>query len=388
MQTPLKRFRDQYRETLLSFLWREWTALGVAGTDATPPRHVADPEALLLFTCTLGRHDQRLFDEVMDWLLQNGRFINIQRLRNILVKEDFRGGAVLNAVADWLTAQGASSKWKLLAKTPATNHPKSQDGGLEIPTFTKTSEPANTPSSRGSVHRVREVPEIAVNCQLSTVNYQPSTINSLFFLHDGRPMPPSREQDTLFLRHGFQRNPLMPRGYSQPFCADTPAARLLKLRALFGVNARCEILDYLARNGTGHPREIARELYFSQKAVHDTLTDLACSGVVHSSKGARERIFRLNSGSLPFLDRTANAMGWINWPVLLSAAETVWRLVEDLSATELEAAVVDSEIALVLGPVFERLSRARWMQAPTVRARATGMTPMDAFRSCFEAMSR
>ncbi len=31
MQTPLKQFKNQYRETLLNFLWREWTALGVAG---------------------------------------------------------------------------------------------------------------------------------------------------------------------------------------------------------------------------------------------------------------------------------------------------------------------------------------------------------------------
>ncbi len=106
MQTPLKQFRDQYRETLLSFLWREWTALGVAGTGTTAPRHVSDHEALLLFTCTLGRHDQRLFDEVMDWLLKNGRFINIQRLRNILAKEDFRGGPILSAISDWLTTPG------------------------------------------------------------------------------------------------------------------------------------------------------------------------------------------------------------------------------------------------------------------------------------------
>ena len=45
---------------------------------------IIDPEALLLFTCTLGRHEPRLFDEVLDWLQENGRFINILRLKRIL----------------------------------------------------------------------------------------------------------------------------------------------------------------------------------------------------------------------------------------------------------------------------------------------------------------
>ncbi len=373
MPTPLKQFRDHYRETLLNFLWREWTALGVAGTDATPPRHVSDPEALLLFTCTLGRHDQRLFDEVMDWLLKNGRFINIQRLRNILVKEDFRGGTVLSAIADWLTTQGASNKWKLLAKQPETDN-------VGIAPSTKTSRTAKVPTSQGRNFRAQEEPEFAVNYQLSTVN-------SLFFLPDGRPMPPSKEHDPLFLRHGFQRNPLMPRGYSQPFPADVPAARLLKLRALFGVNARCDILDYLARNGTGHPREIARELYFSQKAVYDTMADLAASGVVQSSKGARERVYRLSPGALPFLDHDANAMGWINWPVLLSAAERVWHLAEDLCAADLDSSVEESEIALVMGPVVDRLSRARWVTALAGSDSSGGILPLDQFHSTFKALT-
>ncbi|MBL7645600.1 MAG: hypothetical protein JNK74_05350 [Candidatus Hydrogenedentes bacterium] len=379
MSTPLKQFRDQYRETLLNFLWREWTALGVAGTDATPPRHVSDPEALLLFTCTLGRHDQRLFDEVMDWLLKNGRFINIQRLRNILAKEDFRGGPVLSAIADWLTTQGASSKWKLLAKRPAKIDPTPPVGVQERQPSTKKPEPADESSSHAPNSRVQEEPEFAIN-------YPLSTINSLFFLPNGRPMPPSKKQDPLFLQHGFQRNPLMPRGYSRPFPADAPAARLLKLRALFGVNARCEILDYLARNGTGHPREIARELYYSQKSVHDTMADLACSGVIQSSKGARERIYRLSVGNLPFLDRDASEMDWINWPVLLSAAERVWHLVEELSAEDLEPRVLESEIGLVMGPVFEKLNRARWMTALAGSHSSGGILPLGYFHSAFKAL--
>ena len=80
MKKSLKIFRDEYLELLLDFLWQEWSALGVAGQKKDPCRHVIDPEALLLFTCSLGRYDQRLFDEVMDWLTTNGRFINVHAL--------------------------------------------------------------------------------------------------------------------------------------------------------------------------------------------------------------------------------------------------------------------------------------------------------------------
>jgi len=117
MKTPLQEFRDQYLETLLRFLWREWIALGVAGQERAALRHVVDPEALLLFTCSLGRYDQRLFDEVLDWLTKNGRFLNVQRMKNILSREDFAGGEILSAVADWLSQQNDPMKWKLLAKT-------------------------------------------------------------------------------------------------------------------------------------------------------------------------------------------------------------------------------------------------------------------------------
>jgi len=63
MEKPLRQFRDDYLGVLLRFLWREWTAVGVAGQQRVALRHVVDPEALLLFTCSLGRYDQRLFRE-------------------------------------------------------------------------------------------------------------------------------------------------------------------------------------------------------------------------------------------------------------------------------------------------------------------------------------
>ena len=335
MKTSLKTFREDYLETLLHFLWREWTALGVAGQEKVKLHHVVDPEALLLFTCSLGRYDQRLFDEVLDWLAKNGRFLNVQRMRNILRREAFSGGDVLSAVADWLSQRENPMKWNLLAK-------------IDVP---------------------KEKHE------------------TLFYLPDGRPLPEPADHDTTFLKHGLIRNPIVPRGYSQCFPTDTTPCLFLRMRALFGVNARCDVLTYLATNRTGHPREVARELYYSQKAIHDVMTDMACSGVVHSSRLARERIFRIASNGLPLVADETVIPRWINWAILLSMAETVWRKTEELTTATLDPLVESSEIALTMKPLLERLTRSRWAPAIPTTQPQQGILKLQAFQTAFETVA-
>ena len=335
METSLRQFRDEYLELLLRFLWREWTALGVAGQEQTPVRHVIDPEALLLFTCSLGRYDQRLFDEVLDWLATNGRFLNVQRMRNMLRQEKFGCGHVLSAVAGWLSQHESPMKWKLLAKTALPG-------------------------------RERE---------------------SLFFLPDGRPLPDSFDKDPIFLAHGLVRNPVVLRGYSRTFSADAMSCHLLKLRALFGVNARCDVLAYLTMNRSGHPRKIAREMYYSQKAIHEVMADLASSGFVHSARLGRERIFRVSAAGLPLLTGGTEIAGWVNWPVLLSTADAVWRKTDELSTSALEPLLESSEITLAMRPLLQCLTQASW--APTLPPfeNQQGAPLLLAFRDMFQSIA-
>lgn len=78
--TTKAELTDQAR----SFAWDQWTAMGVSGPlSRSSDRRAADPEALLLFTLEVGRHDPRLFDEVLDWLTLNERHVSVQRLRNL-----------------------------------------------------------------------------------------------------------------------------------------------------------------------------------------------------------------------------------------------------------------------------------------------------------------
>lgn len=335
MTTRLKQFRDDYLETLLRFLWREWTALGVAGQERGALRHGIDPEALLLFSCSLGRYDQRLFDEVLDWLTKNGRFLNIQRMRNIQRRETFHGGEVLSAVADWLSQREDPTKWKLLAKM-----------------------------------RERE-----------------DKHEDLFLLPDGRPLPQGADNDPTFLKHGFHRGPVILRGYSQAFPAGETPCRFLGMRALFGVNARSDVLTYLALNGTGHPRELARELYYSQKAIHDVMTDMACSPAIYSARGARERTFRIASDALPFLAGGMETTRWINWPIFLSSAETLWKMTEKWASAALDPLVEASEVVLTMKPLLERLTRARWAPAIPTTQPSQPLAQLQAFQTAFETIT-
>lgn len=75
-RNPLTNFTSSFEERLIDFLWREWSALGILGTSTAETTWSIDPEALLLLTTEFARHESRLFDEVLDWLRINSRWIN------------------------------------------------------------------------------------------------------------------------------------------------------------------------------------------------------------------------------------------------------------------------------------------------------------------------
>ncbi len=64
-------FRDALRETLLSLLWRQWGALGVATHVLPEDRFSVDLEALLVASAALSPCDQRLAKLAEEWLSLN-----------------------------------------------------------------------------------------------------------------------------------------------------------------------------------------------------------------------------------------------------------------------------------------------------------------------------
>lgn len=87
--------RDEFRARLLTFSWDQWTQMGVSGRSDRSDRWATDPEGLLVFSLVVGRHEPRLFDEILDWMTLNLRLISIQRLHNRLV-------IMMTSYSDWL----------------------------------------------------------------------------------------------------------------------------------------------------------------------------------------------------------------------------------------------------------------------------------------------
>lgn len=304
MGTSFLEFRGYILDRLLDLLWRQWSALGVPGQTTTEERSVIDPESLLLLSMTISRYDARLFDEILDWLVVNGAFLNVQRLRNLMKRFDFQSQAQLSSISALLMKKSNDPlKWKRLAATRSPRNP----------------EP-------------------------------------LFFLKSGKPIPMPDDRSPEFSAYGLLRGPIKLRGHAQLFPAKGMPSLLLRLRALLGVNARCELLCLLAAAEEIHPSDIARQTGYSPRTVQNTLAEMARSGVVQVRSGNREKWYCLQSDALDHLLKPeGNPPPWIHWAPLFRALEMLWIEVVDPKRQNLDPLTLASELRLLgkeMRPLF------------------------------------
>ena len=287
---------NQLREALLQLLWRQWSALGVAGHVSSGGRSIIDPEALVLISTVFARHDARLFDEMFDWLRCNGEWINVLRLTRLQAEHDLGDASILGALAEHLAEDSVHLKWKVLTKAaPAKTEPR--------PLFS----------------------------HLALLN----------------------RTDEKFLRWGWLRPPLENRGLSRPPRPNQPATFLLKLRALFGRQSRAEILAWLLTHESGHPAQIARETGYFRGSVQNVLNEFELSGHVLATRQGREKVFVTRHDQWRFLltwDQADKAEfpRWLPWPNIFALIRAVHDLMDrpgflnhsdDLQAIELNRVV-------------------------------------------------
>lgn len=230
--------RDEVIQKARDVAWEQWTQLGLSGP---PPRdrerRAADPEALLLFTFETGRHDPRLFDEVLDWLVLNEQLVSVQRLRNLATDDVSR--ALVDASLSWV------AQWR----------PRARLSG-RAPTAVQTEQP--TPLFIG----------------LSPIVASP---------------------DPAFLKHGFLRPRLEPSRKSQKPDLTVPISLAFRLRRLLGVGVRAEVLRALLTLDA--PRVSAGVLYasagFSRQNVREGLHQLQEAGVVLATGTSSDQSFVL-----------------------------------------------------------------------------------------------
>ncbi len=287
------RFKTEAREATLDLLWRQWITLGVSGHAAPTFGHVLiDPEALLLASTTLARHDARLFDEMLDWLQDQADWINLQRLTRIHKDHSLGDASLLSAIATRLTRLPAHKKWQVLSRPPAEPHP------APAPLF-----PADG--------------------------------------HFGVPDPD-------FLAHGWLRGPTRYRGLSVAPRMDHAGNLLLKLRALFGRQSRAEIMAWLLAHESGHPAEIARQTGHFRRSIQLALNELERSGHIRARREARAKQFSLVHDDWRFLATWKNPPGqsfpaWLPWAAILRWLEQFFALLDDtkIAAASLEFQAIE-----------------------------------------------
>ena len=291
-------FRDQrdfkylFLENILNFLWRQWSALGVLGEARTKDPWVYDPEPMLLFTLEMGRYEPRLFDEVMDWLVANGKWIDMQRLRGILRKKDEITRNLMGAVSAFLMKEGDERKWKNLNRL----------------------------------------------CR-SQISERSNNSIPLFYDKDGRPHPIVTKPDPNFLTYGLNRPKLEVRRMTREIPITSKDTLRFLLRGLFGLGSRAECLVYLLTHDGGHPSEVSKNIGLSVRGTQDALIELSGSGLILTRvKGKRKIEYWLSQERWwEFLSSGTGIKKpvWIDWISLYDALSKMWAVLNEIDQGDL-----------------------------------------------------
>lgn len=266
----LKDLIQRTRNNLIELLWRQWTQLGVAGTAEHYDHLIIDPEALLLFTMEFGRYDPRLFDEVVDWCMQNERWLSLQRLKNL------------------------AENWERDISTRSLR------------------ALANTMKSSAKKHRWQTLAQIEIR--------KPAKPIAFFIDIDGTPIPMMEQRDIFFAETGLLRHPIAIRGLSASIPMDAKPLLILKLRSLFGLGPRAEIITYLLTHPNANVSEIAHATGYTRPPVQETMNALAEGHYVTINQTRSRKLYSVDAERWKCLIGIDEPFPrWIDWPYAFSA---------------------------------------------------------------------
>jgi len=296
--------KESVTARLTAFAWDQWAQLGVFAPTSRRDQTAADPEALLLFTLEVGRSDPRLFDETLDWLLTNERLVSVQRLRNLCHDDDDRDlveGALL-----WLGRQ----------------RPRSRSA-----------------PPRGQERRATEPRPL--------------------FYDVARQV---REPDEAFLAVGLLKPATEPSGKSRAPDPDLPINFAFRMRHLFGLGTRAEVVRYLltASITDASALLIADAAAYAKRNVSETLTSLVAARSVTAYEHGNERRYYLERVLwAQFLRFQAD--GWPtyrDWPRLLGAVCQLFRWLQDPSLDQLTPYMLSSNARTLMEQIEPDLAVA------------------------------
>jgi len=297
---------------MLGFLWGQWASLGVRASAFSHSNLAVDPEALLLLTLECARWDARFFDEVMDWLTVNHRWINVVRLGALAERDAICSRSVLGAVAAFLAKSDRTPKWRSLAEK---------------------SRPVD----------VGEPREFFQNVLKGPVEFPGAA-------------------DELWLKYGWKRPAVEAREGPGTVTLDearfmAPTSFFLRARGLFGVNIRADAFAYLAIQSQGaNPTKIARELGYSQRRVYDAVIEMASAGAFISHTDGKSITYKIAPNFLSAFG-FAEAPEWFDWRALARSWSGIWRGVFGLREGALTPFVLESELQKILVAIENDVAR-------------------------------
>lgn len=300
MPTSLADFNQSFRETTLAFLWRQWTALGVLGPAKFCDDWILDPEALLIHSLEFARCEARLFDQIISWVVTNGHWLDVARLRRFMgdltKSENSVPFRLLGSLFHYLSENVDERKWKNIATYAITAHRK---------TLT------------------------------------PRPVEPLFKDRAGVPHPlvPVGREDPSFQLFSLNRPVIQ----NLKRTAETPINPRVNvrfmLRALLGIGAKSESLLYLLTHESGRPKEIADKTGYFWLTVQQALRDLSDSGLIMSlSRGKRLEYQASKKRWWMFLDPTETNIRtpsrWLNWGTILGGFTSLNATLETVTAQD------------------------------------------------------
>jgi DNA-binding transcriptional ArsR family regulator len=298
----LSTLRQTVRRELNAFAWDQWAQLGVFAPTSRRDRAAADPESLLLFTLEIARDDPRLFDEVLDWLLTNQSLISVQRLRNLCVDEADRD--LVEGALGWV------ARWRPRA-----------------------------PLQRPSDDRGERAPQALFRSSARVQNPDPAFASVGLLKPDAGPSRKSRSPD-----------PRAPIGFA------------FRMRLLFGVGSRAEVLRYLLTNSSndGSAQRIAESAGYAKRNVSETLSALADAGVLLVYDLGNEHLYALDPrGWDDLLRLSAEARpAHRDWVHLLRALRRLSRWLGDSWLDDLTPYMVASEARELVAEIEADLNMA------------------------------
>jgi hypothetical protein len=279
--------REELQGRLASFLWGQWTQMGVLATAERSDRWAADPEALLLLTFEAGREEPRLFEEVLDWLTKNQRLVSVQRLRNLVGDEADR--ALVEAVLGWLGERRRRPRLEA-RHGPNGAAPEAQ------PFFRNSSLPVTDP-------------------------------------------------DPAFLAQGFLKPKSEPSAKSQAPDLLLPINFAFRLRQLLGIGARAETARVLLTIGSPrvNAQVLAKSTAYTKRNVQEAVTSLTAAGVLSSFEVGNEQVFSIPRDRWAQLLELDEFPIQEDWPQLFAVFRKVLRWLADPSHEGLSDYMLSSE---------------------------------------------